>query len=155
MRTFATAVLTAFLVAAPVHALTAKQTVEKENIVRNADGSETRVRVPAETVTPGERVIYTVSFTNDQAQPAANFVMTQPVPEEIVFVEGSADKPGAEVTVSADGGQTFTSREAATVLRGETRVRASAEDITHVRWKITEPLAPGASDKVSYRGILK
>jgi len=147
-------IATSFM-AVPAHALTAKQTVEKEVVVRNADGTETSSRVPADIVIPGERVVYTVNITNDQAQPAQNFVMTQPVPSEVLYIEGSAEKAGAELSVSTDGGNSFTSRGAATVLKNGERVRATASDITHLRWKMVTPLAPGGNDSVAYKAVLK
>jgi uncharacterized repeat protein (TIGR01451 family) len=155
MRKLLLGLLATTFIALPAHALTAKQTVEKEVVVRNADGTESASRMPADVVVPGERVVYTVSFTNDDVQPAQNFVMTQPVPEEVTYIEGSAEKPGAELSVSTDGGNSFSPRGAATVLRDGERVRATASDITHLRWKIVTPLAPGGNDSVAYKAVLK
>ena len=141
--------------ALPASALTATQTVEKEILIQNPDGTETRLRKPATTVAPGERVVYTLAFTNDEAEAATNLVLTMPVPAEVTYIDGSADKPGAVMTVSTDGGNSFTPRGAATVMEGGAPVRATAADITHIRWTVAGPVAPGESDTLAFKGVLE
>lgn len=155
MRRILAALLPLSLLAAPAYALTATQTVEKETVVRAPDGTETRIRETAERASPGERLVYTVSFTNDGAEPASNLVMTQPVPEEVRFIEGSADQAGMEVRVSVDGGESFVPRGAATVVREGEVVRAEADDITHIRWQIPGPVAVGETGRVTYKAVLE
>lgn len=137
-------------------ALTAKQSVEKEVVVQMPDGTENVTRAPAELVVPGERVVYTLSFTNDDAAPASDLVLTMPVPSEIKYMDGSATKDGAKIVYSADGGLSFTDRRdlRATGADGIAR-SAKAEDITHIRWTVTGPLAVGETGNLSYKGVLK
>lgn len=155
--TFLKSVLAAVVLvaSAPVLALTAQQNVEREVVVQNPDGTETITREPAAEVAPGDRVIYSVSFMNDTAEPASDLVLTQPVPAEVLYVEGSADMPGTEVTVSVDGGETFGPRGAATIIRDGIPVRADASDITHIRWELTDALAPGETGLVAYKATLQ
>lgn len=137
-------------------ALTATQKVEKEVTVQQADGTSVTQRVSADQVTPGEKVVYTVDFLNDSAEPASDLVLAMPVPSDIRFLEGSADREGAVVRYSVDGGANFVERSALILpsVGGGTRP-ASADDITHIQWRIAGPVPVGASDAVAFKGRLK
>jgi len=137
-------------------ALTAKQSVEKETVVQLPDGTESVTRAPAELVTPGERIVYTLNYTNDDAAPATDLVLTMPVPSEIKYMDGSADIEGAKVVYSADEGKTFASRAGLRVVSVDGNSRtALSEDITHIRWTVAGPLAVGETGTLSYKGVLK
>ena len=154
MRRVLTA-LAALALSLPAYALTAEQVVEKEIVIQNPDGTETRERVPAANVAPGDRVVYSVRVLNDGTEAADALVLTQPVPGEVTYIEGSAERPGAVLTVSVDGGVTFGPRGAATVVRDGSAVTADASDITHLRWTLEGELLPGRTDTVMYKGVLK
>ena len=141
--------------ALPASALTAQQSVEREVVVQNPDGTQTVVREPASEVAPGDQVVYRVDFTNDTSEAASDIVLTQPVPAEVLYVEGSADTPGMEVSVSVDGGESFGPRGAVTVVRDGEPVRADASDITHIRWTLVGELAPSETGAIAYKGVLK
>lgn len=154
--TFALIASASLLVSASASALTATQSVEKEVVVQMPDGTENVTRAPAELVIPGERVVYTLSFTNDDAAPASDLVLTMPVPEEIKYMDGSATKDGAKTVYSADGGKTFAERTTLRSAGADGVVRtATAEDITHIRWTVAGPVAVGESGSLSFKGILK
>ena len=137
-------------------ALTAKQSVEKEIVVQMPDGTESITRAPAELVVPGERVVYTLSYTNDAAEPATDLVLTMPVPSEIKYLDESATTDDAKVVYSADGGQSFASRAGLRTTGADGNIRtATSEDITHIRWTVAGPLAVGETGTLSYKGILK
>jgi len=137
-------------------ALTATQSVEKEIVVQMPDGTENLSRAPAELVIPGERVVYTLSYTNDDAAPASDLVLTMPVPPEIKYMEGSATEAGAKIVYSADGGQSFANRSALRTIGTDGNIRtATSEDITHIRWTIAGPVSVGGSGSLSFKGILK
>lgn len=158
MRRFTITVLAAssILTSVSASALIAKQTVEKEIVVQLPDGTENITRAPAELVTPGERVVYTLSYTNDDAAPATDLVLTMPVPSEIKYIDGSAAMAGAEVVYSADDGQTFETRTSLRTIDVDgSRRTAISEDITHIRWTIAGPLAVGETGTLSYKGVLK
>ena len=80
IRKFSILVLSAAVLASAVsaQALTAIQKVEKEISVQNADGSTQTRLVSAEAVTPGEKIVYTVAFTNDSAEAATDIVLAMP-----------------------------------------------------------------------------
>lgn len=150
-------VTTALLaVAAPSYALSASQTVEREVVVQMPDGTETVSREAADMVTPGERIVYTLSFTNDDAQPATDLVLTMPVPDEVRFMEGTASNTNMTPVYSADGGKNFTSRAQLRVRDNDGNPQtASSGDITHIRWTVPGPLAVGDTGSLSFKGILR
>jgi len=79
-------------------ALTATQSVEKEIVVQMPDGTENLSRAPAELVIPGERVVYTLSYTNDDAAPASDLVLTMPVPPEIKYIGNIRTATSEDIT---------------------------------------------------------
>ena len=80
-----------------------KTVAEKEVQVLNANGVKERRLVPAEKVVPGEEVIYTIFFTNVGGQPTDNVVITDPIPANTRYKDGSAFGPGTEISFSVDG----------------------------------------------------
>ncbi len=138
------------------HALTATQKVEKEVTITQADGTSITKRVAADKVTPGEKVVYTVDLLNDSSEPASDLVLAMPVPSDIRFLEGTADREGAIVRYSVDGGASFTVRDALVLpaVGGGTRP-AGPDDITHIQWRIAGPVPAGGTDFVAFKGRLK
>lgn len=141
---------------AQAQALEATQTVEKEISITQADGTVLTKLVAVDAVTPGEKVVYTVNFTNDDLSPATDLVLAMPVPTHVRYLEGSADRQGAVVRYSTDGGSTFAARESLRMpaVGGGTRA-ASPDDITHIQWKIAGPVPAGASDKIAFKARLR
>jgi uncharacterized repeat protein (TIGR01451 family) len=136
-------------------ALTAEQTVEREIVVKNLDGTESVTREAAETMIPGESVVYSINYYNDLDKAAQNVVLVMPVPSELALIEGSADIPGAETTYSADGGQSFALRENVVVKLEDNSTRAAdTSDITHIKW-IVASINPDQSGSLSFKGKLK
>ena len=137
-------------------ALTATQTVEKEVTTTTEDGLTITTLAPADIVTPGETVVYTVNLLNDSAEPATDLVLAMPVPADVRYLEGSADRDGAVVLYSIDGGTTFAERTELVLpaVGGGTRT-ARSEDITTIQWTIAGPVEVGAQDKIAFKGRLK
>ena len=154
--------LLALLAAAPLAlapafaSMTARQTVEKEIVTVAADGRETVKRLPADKVTPGETVVYAIKYRNDGAAPAADIVLVMPVPKEVAYVEGSvAGEETASVSFSADGGETYVARGRLTVVEGGEARPARGDEITHIKWTLTAPVAAKAEGEVSYKAVLR
>jgi uncharacterized repeat protein (TIGR01451 family) len=136
--------------------LTSDARIERNEI--GADGRElTVLKKPSDViVTPGDRVIFTLSYKNNGAQPANGFRATNPMPGPVQFVAAAED--WAEVSV--DGGKSWGKLAALTVAAkaedgSEVRRAASPEDVTHVRWVFASAIAPGAEGTISYRGVVK
>ena len=158
MRNIVTALFlgVSFLNPISASALTAHQTVNKVVEVKNEDGSTAISYEPANLVAPGEKVAYSLNIENDGGEPATDLVLTMPVPTEVKFVEGTAQKLGTTVSYSTDGGETYSDRIALRVITADGRSRAAqSEDITHIRWKLSGPIDVGGSDILSFQGILK
>lgn len=153
---FALTTLAIASTAVPAFALEAEQRVLKEVTVTQADGTEKKSYVKADLVTPGTTVVYALVFRNDQSAPANDIVLVMPVPAEIAYVEGSATNRTASADFSADGGNTYTSRERLSVRESDGSVRAAvADDITHVRWSVADAVMPGETGQLWFRGVLR
>lgn len=135
--------------------LAVQTTVQKEQVVINEKGeSETRL-VSAEVVVPGESVIYTITFRNVSSEPADDVVITNPIAEDLMYVEGSAFGPGMDIQFSVDGGVTFAAANELTVVEdGEVR-DAQAGDFTHVRWVLRNDLEVGAQGMARFAAVLE
>lgn len=135
----------------------------------NVAGRRIARLVPATMLHEGQVVFYTVRILNPTSEPAREVLVVQQVPENTHYVPNSAGGPGAEITFSADGGQSF-AREGqlvvvepplpladpadGTVRQPLTRP-ATPEDYTHIRWRLRNPLAPGAVALARFRAVFK
>ena len=134
--------------------LDVRTTVQKEEFVINEAGeSETRL-VPAEVVVPGESVIHTITFRNVSDEPADNVVITNPIAEDLMYLEGSAFGPGMNIEFSVDGGATFAAATDLEVNDAGVSRPATPDDFTHIRWVIENEIAPGAQGIAQFRARL-
>ena len=145
-----------------------------ERVETGANGAQkTVLKTPSDViVVPGDKVVFTLSYVNQSAEPAASFRATNPMPGPIQFLSAAEEW----AIVSVDGGKTWgrlagltvteRSEEAALTdpetgeitqeaVSTEEQRAARAEDVTHVRWAFADDIAPGASGSVSYRGLVK
>ncbi len=104
-----------------------------------------RLLQPASALKRGDRVVYIVSWTRMGG--AGGFTVTNPLPRQVYF-QGSAD--GRE-EVSIDGGRTWGKLES---LRVAGRI-ATAEDVTHVRWKVPADEAARGAGRITYSAIVR
>ena len=113
--------------------LDVQTSVQKHEVIVN-DAGESEIRlVAAELVVPGESVFYTITFTNVSNESADNVVITNPIAEDLMYVDGSAFGPGMDILFSVDGGVTFATADELTVLEAGELRDAEADDFTHVR----------------------
>ncbi|MDJ0919752.1 MAG: hypothetical protein QNI84_01380 [Henriciella sp.] len=152
---FSLSLITAFAAPAVAEGLTASQTVELAMVSEDENGERQVIYTIADEIAPGSELRYVLSYDNQADVAATDVRLVMPVPTEITLIEGSADQAVATVTYSADNGATFTSRDSLTVLEDGELKPASTEDITHLRWTFAEAIAPGASGKLTYSGILQ
>lgn len=135
-------------------ALDIRTVVQKEATVVTDDGREEKRLVSADTVVPGDEVVYTLSFENVGSDVAENVVITNPLPAELTYVAGTASGTEATVQFSADGGETYDEADALTVEDDGNRRPAAPADFTHIRWIVARALPPGASGQASFRARL-
>jgi uncharacterized repeat protein (TIGR01451 family) len=112
--------------------------------------------VPVQTAIPGDEVVYTVTFTNVGDGAADNIQITNPIPTQMRYVQGSAFGPGTVVVYSTDGGATYAQAEQLKVVdeNGNER-QASADDYTHIRWALNAPLAAGDQGFARFRAVVR
>lgn len=134
--------------------LNVRTVVQKEEVITDDSGETTRRIVPAESVVPGEHVIYTITFTNISDETADNIVITNPISADLTYVEGSAFGPGTVIEFSIDGGQSFASAERLVISAAGVERPAEAADFTHVRWTLQNELAAGAQGMARFRATL-
>ena len=149
-------VLVLFLAGA-AHADVELNTVAQTEVTRiNQAGQEVTVLEPADKVVPGDEVIYTIKFVNRGTEPAADVVITNPIPDHMVFTKVEDSPRAVTVSMSADGGERYDAPRNLTVTdtKGASRP-AKTSDFTHVRWVFQEPLEPGAEGSVSFRAQLQ
>ncbi len=151
--------LAAYLALAALPALAssvaASQQIEKQITETTPDGSVTVSYVPAERTVPGDRLKYTVSFSNNGQAVAENVVVAVPVPAPVSYIENSARMAGTILAFSADGGASFAPRgELVITVDGEARA-ALAEEITHLRWTVIGGLMPGQSGTLSFDAVVR
>lgn len=128
--------------------------VQMEKVTVGDDGERQTELVPATTVVPGDVVIYTTTVENIANEAADNVVITNPVPEHLSYVAGSAFGPGMVIEFSVDGGASFAAAEDLTVDDdGRTRT-ARPQEFTHVRFVLQGELAAGAQSLARFRARL-
>lgn len=124
---------------------------EKQIEVPGEDGWNEPYLLPVREIAVGEEVIYTVEFANDGGTEIAQPVVICPLPDFMVYVPGSAIGPGARITFSVDGGNSFAeASELKVSVDGEFET-AAVERYTHIRWTLDRPLAPGARGFARFR----
>jgi len=127
--------------------------------VEPADPAERPERAyPAEPLTevlPGDVLRYTISFENTSTQDVAagSVVITNPLPADTVYVEGSAAGERTRVTFSVDG-ENFADPEALVVGEGAAVRAADASDYRAIRWTYEPLLAAGESSEVSFELLI-
>lgn len=134
--------------------LTSVAEIEKE--VSNTEGKKEIKRMPASTVVPGTEVIFTTTYENVSKEKAEKAVITNPVPQHMVYTENSARGFGTRITFSIDNGKSFNIPSKLFVFDAAGRkFPARPHDYTHIRWEMIKPLPSGATGEVSFRAILK
>lgn len=125
--------------------------VKVEHVRKGPDGRPQRVLEEAKKVVPGEAIVFDFSYRNTGAKPATGFVITDVLPPNVAFAGG--ETAGAVYTV--DRGRTWGPLAALRVPTGNGGARAATgADVNGIRWAFPA-IAPGASGKVSFRGLVK
>jgi uncharacterized repeat protein (TIGR01451 family) len=152
----------ACLLLAVAPAVAAQDTLELRNAVfqevdvKAADGTMHKERVPAAKVVPGTEVIYVITYHNAGKQPAAEVVITNPIPAELAYRPEAEPGPNMAPEVSVDSGKSWGALAQLKVTGADGKPRpAQGSDVTHVRWKLRTPVKAGEQGSVSYRAVLE
>ena len=120
--------------------------------VPDASGKPKNTLVAPERVVPGEALVFMLDYTNTGTKPAIGFVINNPIPAAVIYT--GAEQPWA--TVSVDGGKSFGALATLKVAKPDKSLRpALPTDVTTVRWKFAQPIAPAATGRVMYFGMVK
>lgn len=145
--------LAAFGLAAPAFAEGVKleSSIREEIVTVDARGERIVTLTEPTAVAPGDVVVISIAYENTGAEPAADIVISNPVPEHLRFIGVRA---GAGM-VSVDGGASFGALVDLRISEADQTSRpATAADVTHVRWRFDQPLLPGASGAVAFAARL-
>jgi hypothetical protein len=83
-------------------------------------------------------------------------VITDPIPQDMMYVANSAAGESADITFSVDGGKTWGKPETLQVKNADGTMRvASPKDYTDIRWILKGKLAPGAKGTVTFHATLQ
>ncbi|WP_070153567.1 hypothetical protein [Sphingobium phenoxybenzoativorans] len=131
--------------------VTLSSNVFVEKVSNDLNGGERRVLAAPGQLGQGDRLVFVLRYRNDGPAPVSRFAVTNPVPQSVRI-----DTARQDMQVSVDGGRNW-GRLDKLQLRtpfGGTR-RATADDITHVRWTVNSPVSPGATGQIAYRGVVR
>jgi hypothetical protein len=145
--------------AASAPAVTLSSEAMIERVVVGADGKETvQLKSPKDVVVvPGDKVVFTLKYANQGAEPADGFRATNPMPGPVQFIEAAQDWAEVSVDNGVTWGKLTALKVKAAPVEGAAAVEraAIAADVTHVRWAFANAIAPGAKGSLSYRGVIK
>ena len=132
-------------------------TVQQVQVTTDADGVQHKTVGPMGRALPGSELVYTTAYHNVGKQAVdAGAAITDPIPDHTVYVPGSAEGAGTDITFSVDGGKTWGAPEALKVKNADgTLSDAQAKDYTTIRWVLKGKLAPGATGTVSFHAVLQ
>ncbi len=117
----------------------------------DANGRESRMLSVPGQIARGDRLVFILRYRNAGRAPVGGYAVTNPVPSTLRI-----DPDQNAMLVSVDGGRTW-GRLGTLLLPtplGGMR-RATAEDITHIRWPLFGAVAPGSGGQVSYRATVR
>ena len=113
-------------------------------------------RVPATEVMPGATVIFVNTVTNNTAGSAEGVAVSNPVPQNMTYIDGSATTKEVALTFSVDGGKSFDLPAKLTVPGPDGKPRpAAAADYTDIRWQFTRPLPAKATEQIEFQAKVK
>ncbi len=137
-------------VAADNVSLTSKVLVER--VKTGPDGKPVTVREEPGIVTPGDKLVVVLSYTNKGSEPATGFTLTNPIPASVAFT-GTEDSSAA---LSVDGGKSWGPLASLKVTAADGTSRpAVAADVTHIRWSLRQPIPAGSGGELSFRGVVE
>ena len=146
------ALLSATAATAAPNDVTLNNAVFVEHVRVDAQGHRTVALDPPQVVTPGDHLVFVLTYRNGGAQPATGFGVTNPIPDNVAFE--SVEDPRA--VVSVDHGATWGPLATLRVAQPDgSRRPAVAADVTHVRWAFSQPIPAGAEGRLTFRGIVK
>jgi hypothetical protein len=126
-----------------IEAFIAREVVEK--------GVKKKVLLSTERAVPGDAIVYILNYGNASTKPIPASI-DDPVPNGVHFT-GVAEN---WAVVSVDGGKTFGQLATLKIKKADGAMRAAVpQDVSNIRWKFAQPLAPGAKGRVMFYALVK
>jgi len=140
------------------NAIELKSSAEVEVVKKNEKGERTTTLVDAAKATkaPGDTIVFTTMYTNTGKKPAEAVVITNPVPEHMLYLDQSATGANTRIDFSVDNGKTYAASDKLQVKDKTGQMRkAAAGDYTNIRWTLIKPLPAKGTGSVSYKAKIK
>jgi len=102
------------------------------------------------SITPGDRVGYRLIVENKGDKLAKDIVLNNPVPENTLYVDGSARGANSSIVFSVDQGKTFAKPEKLFIQKDGKKLPATAKDYSNIRWILNSALKAGEKGSVQY-----
>ena len=134
------------------NAVAVSSDVMVEHATVDANGRSQVTLEEPRVVVPGDKLVFVLRYQNNGAQPATNFVVTNPLPEAVAF-QSATD---SAASVSVDGGRTWGQLTELRVRDADGATRpARADEVTHIRWSFAQPIPAGQAGRLTFRGVVK
>ena len=128
----------------------------QDKVTVDKDGTKHTEVVPVGRVLPGTEVSWNINYEIVGNQPVTDAVITDPIPQHMDYVNGTAAGDKADITFSVDGGKTWGKPETLQVKNADGTMHAAGpKDYTDIRWIIKGTLAPGAKGTVTFHSTLQ
>jgi len=129
--------------------------VEREVARVDASGKKIVERKPVDVANPGDVLVYTLKATNVGDGAAVDARIEDPIPAGTELMLDSIEFGKLVPAASLDGGtswQAFPAQVEQKAADGTiAKVEAPADAYTHLRWTLSDPLAPGESKEVHFK----
>ena len=150
-------VLLALMVASvALHAELSISSISYQEINKaSSTGEKTKAWVKTHKVIPGTIIRYVNSLNNSGIQMAKHLVVSNPIPNNMEYIAGSASCVSeCIIKYSVDGGQIFDVTSELFLGMGEERHLAQAKEYTHIQW-VLNTLDGQSNSNVEYQARLK
>lgn len=117
------------------------------------DGTVRTALAAPSRVGPGDRIVVQVAYRNAGTQPIAGLVIANPLPRGMAYRAPRAPSPAPEVSV--DGRSFGALSDLRVAVSGGGERAAGADDVTHVRWRISNPVAAGAGGEFAFQAVVR
>jgi len=129
----------------------------QQKTVTGVNGDVQTVLQPLDRMVPDSVVVYVITYTNNGNEPASDITLHDPIPQQLIYIAGSAEGEGTDIAYSVDGGANWAANVSKLKVKGEDgqlRVATDA-DVNTLRWVVKQPVAPGQSGKVTFAAKIK
>ncbi len=88
--------------------------------------------------------------STQQHYPRRQGGLNNPVPENTLYVDGSARGANSSIVFSVDQGKTFAKPENLFIQKDGKKLQATAKDYSNIRWILNSALKAGEKGSVQY-----